>query len=366
MPVIRPHASGQRGISPGRRQRGVVLLFFTFGLLAVIGMVGFSLDIGRGYLNRTRVQNAADAAALEGALILAKTGSTIAANAAATAALGDNLTGATGTVEFSDTQSPFVSGGLNPKFVRVIVDGFQVNTTLSRVLGVGNSFTVSGTAVAGPLAQADPCGVPLGVCGNPGSGDTNCSDGSCYGLSGSLTLKDAATGPGNYGLMDMGQEPGGISKAMAGGSTYCAKTGESKATEPGAKTNTTANGLNSRFGNGKGAYADQAQYPPDSITTGPLTYPVYETLLASGLYSGGVPRRREVVVPVINCTGVKGKVTVPVMGTACLFLTQPVPTSGPNIGTVYAEIVRDGCLTAPTSNGTGSGSAFAIKLFANS
>lgn len=337
------------------RQGGVVLVLYAVGLIAVIGMAGFALDLGRAYLAKTQLQNALDAAALDGAHVLFNTGSTALATSAAQASYSANIPAGTPAVSYSSTW-PFGAAGANPRFVKVTVASLPLPATLSATFLGSNTFAVSGTAIAGPQPLGgELCGLPLGVCGNGSSADTVCDENGCFGIgAGELGLKDDPTGPGNYGLMDMGSGASAVAEALAGTTEFCAAAGSSKATQPGKATSTTLSALNTRFGSGIGSFASTVLYPADVITS-TQTYASYRTALASGAYDnpGGVPRRRTVLVPIVDCSAAKGKSQVQVLGTACVFLTQRVPTLGASIGTVYAEMIGDPCASSggtPTTN----------------
>lgn len=338
-----------------RRESGVTLLIFAVGLFAVLAMSGFALDLGRAYLRKTQLQNALDAAALDGAQVLFNTGSTAQAQTAAMATYAQNLSTGTPVVTFS-AGWPFGSAGAASKYVKVEVTGLPLTALLSATFLGADTFSVSGSAVAGPqMESGSTCGVPMAMCGTAGSADTDCTDGNgCYGISNSnLELKDGTTGPGNFGLMQMtgGGGAAAVTEGMAGTKTLCTKAGDSQPTQPGNATSTTANGLNTRFGAGNGQYADQSTYPPDVITTSPMTYSAYKTALQNGSFTSGVPRRRTILVPVVNCSTAQGQSQVTVLGKACIFLNRQVPTSGTENGTVYAEMISDPC---PTSSGTPS------------
>jgi hypothetical protein len=331
------------------RQRGIVVLLYMVGMLAIIGMAGFALDLGLAFLTKTRLQNALDAAALDGAKTLILTGSTSQAETAAQAIFASNITGgATPTVSFSPTQSPFAAGGLNARYVKVEVAAWPVQTYLSRVLGLADSYDISGEAMAGPQYLGEPCGAPLGVCGDPASGDANCTDGNgCFGIpADEITLHDTAVGPGNYGLMDMGSGATDVAEGMAGGDSLCVASGATHDVEPGMKNN-IVQATNTRFGlTVTGKYADPDKYPPDVVTT-PGDYDDYQSQLASGAYTHptGTPMRRTMVMPVVDCSSeeIAGKKPVTVLGHACMFLTKPVVALGPLAGAVSAQII-DQCL----------------------
>src|SRR4051812_46344703 len=52
------------------RERGQVLVIMALAMIALLGITGVAVDMGYAYAHRREVQNAADAAALAGALKL--------------------------------------------------------------------------------------------------------------------------------------------------------------------------------------------------------------------------------------------------------------------------------------------------------
>ncbi len=57
----------KRTIKQERHQQGAVIIVFTLSLLVLFGFMALAIDLGRTYVLRTELQNAADAAALAGA-----------------------------------------------------------------------------------------------------------------------------------------------------------------------------------------------------------------------------------------------------------------------------------------------------------
>ena len=106
------------------KERGAAIVLITIAMLVLILMAGLALDVGHMMVNKTRLQNAVDAAALSAAKTLDETSSTSLATAAALQALGLDAndpgnqelgTSYNGgslnvTVEYSSTLPPFVAG----------------------------------------------------------------------------------------------------------------------------------------------------------------------------------------------------------------------------------------------------------------
>jgi Flp pilus assembly protein TadG len=353
-----------------RRQRGAAMVFIVVGLLALLLMTGLALDTGHATLNKARLQNATDAAALSAAKVIDSTHSTILATTAALTAFGNNANArgdqelaaayANGagtvnvTVQYSATLPPFTAGSPTGPYVRVVVTGFTRPTWFVALAGI-TQMTVTATAVAGPSPTVNTaCNiVPILVCGTPNVPNFGYTINQPWVLKQSAPGNPSAVGPGNFQLIQLGGSGANIVRQnLAGSYSGCASTGNSVQTQTGNQTGPTAQGINTRFGDYTGPMGGtESQYPPDVITTGQspaLTvgsggppYPVvgnisysyqqYESQLqANGPYNyapapngPGVPGRRVLQVPVGNCSGTgNGSTTVPVIGFACFFLLQ--------------------------------------------
>lgn len=350
-------------------QRGVVLPVLAVGMLVLIGVAGLALDTGHALLNRTRLQNALDAAALSGAVTLDDLKDPFQANADAintfniNAGLDMKNPGLVPMVEFSDTLIPFVSGGIDPKYVRVSVASFQEPMWFAQVLpGVGNNKEVGGSAVAGPSPiLAEICDIaPIMVCGDPDA-DTDCSDGDCYGYvfdpnsTEETVLKtgsgsDWDVGPGNFQLIRLDDSKGGsdIRENLAGSFESCLSTDEPIQTEPGNTVGPVAQGINTRFGEYKGPFQqdDKDIYKADLVSdlhAPDYYYSDYKAAYDATSYDhpDGEAERRIVAIPIGNCTGTtNGQGSVEMLGLGCFFLTQPAEQNGDQ--RIYGQFVS-GC-----------------------
>jgi len=277
-----------------KAQQGAAVVIVTIGMAAIIAMAGLALDGGHMIVNKSRLQNAVDAAALSAAKTLIQTSRdtiasraaavntfTLNANSAGNGELGDALTLAgTGWVEtqFSDTLEPFNPGSVDPNFVRVTIQNFQSTTYLLQILGVfggGANKSVSASAVAGIGPTTGSSGTtcdltPMMVCGNE---DTDPNDDDYYGyeINELQVLKtgggdDSAVGPGNFQLVRLGDNSGAadLRDAMAGGFEECFSVEDDIDTEPGNTVGPTVQGLNTRF-NEFGGPIKEGDYPPDFV-----------------------------------------------------------------------------------------------------
>lgn len=280
-----------------RRQEGSVSVLMVIALAAILMVAGLALDVSHMLLNKTRLQNAVDAAALSGAKTLLQVeGGVNIASATRTAALntlvqnanaaGNNELatavagnpGAFAVVALSSSvYGPFsYPGPANAKYVRVSVPTYNLTGFFWNFVqtfgtsGLGNK-AVSAIATAGP-SPTSPCDLaPLMVCGDPTK--YNPAAGMFWGFKfGDLqVLKTAAgnsspIGPGNFQLLDFGSGGSTVRDDLAGGGSVCRNVGDNVQTAPGNKVGPTSQGLNTRFGiyNGPVSASD---YPPDMVTT---------------------------------------------------------------------------------------------------
>src|SRR5688572_27262941 len=122
----------------GKRERGTVVVMVAIGLLALLAMAGLALDSGHVILNKSRLQNTVDAAALSAAKVLDDTESEAQATAAAQAVFDANaaghlelarvMSGADIQVTFSNTLDPWAPGTTPAYYVRVAADNFTMWT----------------------------------------------------------------------------------------------------------------------------------------------------------------------------------------------------------------------------------------------
>jgi Flp pilus assembly protein TadG len=369
-----------------QQQRGIVVVLVVMGLLALLAMVGLALDTGHLMLNKSRLQATVDVSALAAAKVLDLTGSepqadtaardTFDLNAADHAELGRALSGADLTVQFSNTLNPFTPGTTPANYVRVFADDFTMWTSFASLVGIDETSTAA-TAIAGPSAPIGPgeaCDlVPMMVCGDPAAGAENDWG---YSRDNVTLLKIASNapsgiGPGNFQLIELGA-PGAdvVRDNLAGGYENCIDPAATVTTKPGNNAGPTAQGLNTRFGDYQGGGMNEADFPPDLVTTEPdpgldvapdgvtvvlqgsnepvtsmgqvdYSHGEYETNLQNGPYDfpSGVARRREMAVPIVNCaTIVNGQGTLPVLDFGCFFLMQRVVQRG-NDNYVFSQYI---------------------------
>jgi hypothetical protein len=351
-----------------KRQRGAILPLAAISLLAIMGMAALALDMSNAHLEKTRLQNSLDAAALSAAKVLDQTGNTqlaedegrgiFADNAAAPGnlTLGGALQGGALTlvVEFSSTLNPFLPATEPAHYVRVKAEGYAVDNWFAPLFGLDKT-AIPGTAVAGPSpALQKACNVvPMMACGTP---QDESPAGTTYGYSrGDVEMlkmgagDTSSVGPGNFYLVRLDGSAGGadIRAAAAGKFDSCLSVGEQDAieTEPGNTVGPFAQGINTRLGiyNGPVSAAD---YPPDWFTQHE-TYseanylnnaePAYNldwylsqfATVSSSNPPPGQPGRRILTIPIGNCDGLaNGQSSVDLLGFGCFYLVDEMKQSG--------------------------------------
>ena len=402
------------------RQRGAVLVLFALAMAAMLGLVGLALDGGHGMLNKTRLQNTVDAAALSAAKTLDQTGDEALATAEALQTFSTNSSGLGNNemaasygagdldvdVEFSNTLHPFASGSIPPLYVRVRATNFRLPGWFVPVFGV-DEIIVGASAVAGPSPTIQTgCNLaPMMVCGDP---DAPPEDNFGYELGEADVLKSSTNsfevGPGNFQLVRLGGGQGAadLRLAMAGNYAGCVTTGNTVPTEPGNTVGPVVQGLNTRFGEYLGPMGgSQSLYPPDVVVGEPMPPLTYDTDTDTIYYNtqplGGDPEpdyydhddylsevqggsydfvpleeggtgafgRRTLAVPVGDCTDtVNGQGDVPVLGFLCYHLLQRAQQHG-NESQVYGQFIEEGCqITGRPGPAPGTGPGpYIIQLY---
>ena len=285
------------------RQQGAVIVLVVIALVAMLLMGALALDGGHMLLNKTRLQNAVDAAALSGAKTLQQSfgsgnASSLARDAALdtlarNAAAGGNgelgqaigvtapaVAGSTVVTLSNSVYGPFsFPGPADARYVRVSVPDYPLTGFLWGVAqvfaGLGDK-AVAAIATAGPSPSASPCKIePIMVCGDPDDDPADNGGTSYWGYSyGDLeVLKSAAgnepaIGPGNFQLLRLDGASGAndLRTALAGGIEKCNVVGDEVGTEPGNQVGPVAQGLNTRFGVYNGPGMNATDYPPDWVT----------------------------------------------------------------------------------------------------
>lgn len=384
-----------------QRQRGAVIVLVVIALVAILLMAALALDGGHMLVNKTRLQNAVDAAALSGAKTLQLgMGSSSASSQARDAALNtlrlnadaagngelDKGIGADGVggfaiVELSNSvYGPFsFPGPTDARFVRVSVPtypltGFFWGFAQSFGNGGMGDKAVAAIATAGP----PPCGVvPIMVCGNQAQHDP--ANGNFWGYEFGDLVKLTCSAPGspsagNCQLLDFPGASGAadIREAFCNGIKEC--VGGTVVTKPGMSWGPVAQGLNTRLGQYSGPVGEACRpdwytnYSEPLVTGDPPTY--RGTGVSDGgdrgdLWAGaadlvdiknwqeasetcannpgtctGKRERRILNVVIGDCSAAgSGATTLPVLGTGCFYLFQKVGQGA--VKEVFGQFVED-------------------------
>ena len=272
------------------KQNGNILVVFTVALFALIGMASLALDGGHLLLNKGKLQNLVDAAALHAATELDEGATHEQARAAVVAMIQLNIAHndhhelanaidfssvnngldqmtAQLNVEFSQLPDPFIQdNNESAKYVKVSLSQLDLDNFLADVFSFNKQ--VSATALSGPSSDISNCYqdlVPMVVCADTANAGVNGANE--YGLKEySLNLmkigsnSNSPIGPGNFQLLRLGSNTGAadIRAAMAGDTglgTVCFTPGisnQSVPTEPGNTVGPVAQGLNTRMGQWQG------------------------------------------------------------------------------------------------------------------
>lgn len=273
------------------RQRGAVMVLIVIALASMLLMAALALDGSHMLVNKTRLQNAVDAAALSGARTLQQVMGSGDASQVRNAALntlrlnadadgngelargiGVGGVGGFARVELSaSVYGPFsFPGPADAAYVRVTVPdyplaGFFWNFAQWFSADSLGDKEVAAIATAGP----PPCGnIPLMVCGNQAQHDPENGNFWGYQFGDLVTLTCGTPGSpsaGNCQLLDFPGASGGegIREAFCKGIKRC--VGGSVDTKPGMTWGPVAQGLNTRLGINNGP-VDAAACPPDWYT----------------------------------------------------------------------------------------------------
>jgi len=321
-------------------------------MVSILLAVGLGVDISRFYLAKTKLQNAADAAALAAvsALNTSPLGITKAADRAV-ASMNNydfNKTGVTfprTNVLFAvNLDGPYMGEGAaqgqaaNIRFVQVTTPDSNVGVSFAAPI-LGSTKTLSATATAGfsvplnmfcnflPVSVID-YGSPI----SPGSTYTFRAD-----TGGSVT-------PGNYQILAVAGSGGqDVRVGLAAGVDKCAAPGEvyQVDTKPGLTAGAVRQGLNTRFDEYQTSQVNPDDMPPDTNIKEQITYDQYK---AGSPFQApknvGVDGRRVVVIPIVKQDQYdqgRGTVTFDRFGT---FFLQTKVSNG-NGGELVAEYIDD-------------------------
>jgi hypothetical protein len=152
---------------------GFVLVFFALSLVVLIGIAALVIDVGNWYLEGSRLQRAADAAALGGVVYMPDDFNTA-------QRVAEGLAAANGFTSANPGETVTAAPTSNPDQLKVTITDAHIETFFAKVFGL-ESISETRSSVA----QYDPA-VPLGSPDNSlGTGDLQLGTGtlSCGGIS---------------------------------------------------------------------------------------------------------------------------------------------------------------------------------------
>jgi hypothetical protein len=167
-----------------KRQRGAVAVVVGLTILVLVGMIGLALDSGQLFVNKTELQNAADACALAAARELDGTADALTRADDAGVLVGtQNLVGfqdaavalTAADISYSEHLSPnsayqTSADGADPataRFAMCTVERDDIGMWFMGVRGFGDQ-TVRAYAVATLAPSQSTCAIPIGMCNQAG------------------------------------------------------------------------------------------------------------------------------------------------------------------------------------------------------
>lgn len=340
-----------------RGEIGSVVMSFLVMLPILLASFGLALDIGKFYVVRSELQNAADACALAAAFELdgTATGNTRATAAGlSTAARNrvyfDNVAVAGTTVDFPNT-------GL----VRCNVAQPNIPNWFIQMLGFQNQ-TIRTNAVASNVSGQSICALPIGICNVPATTPPGTWIEGVQSAAGGNTgfFRWIDFDPPMGGAPELKNSLSQVNACVASSPTPGLSIG-SYGVVSSADTH-----YNTRFGiraggtpaNSAPDYSGHAYFP----TNWPSKFNAYSDFVATkrptnvaytatnGISIAGSPtilnsaelatqgsNRRVAIAPVIDCTGANPTF----QRYACIFLLHPMSTSGPPTTRMYLEYLGD-------------------------
>jgi len=395
------HMSSRRG------QRGVVAIIVGLTIVVLVGFAGLALDGGRLYVNKTELQNAADACALAasyeltGAPAIPAANFTQAHNAGVLVATRNRVGFQGATIDAQDVTIQFgtsLSGGgwltaaSNPPatsvYVRCTIQETGITPWFMQVLGFGDQ-TVAAAATA-TLANAQTnCGIPLAMCSQGAAPTFGFVAGQWY--NGRFNAGGGLTGSFNW--IDFSPPAGGANELtdLLLGSGVCNLNVPNPVGQTGV-VQSTARAWNSRFGLYTGP-TNVNNAPPDrtGYAYTPTNWPSQANALSDFLarrgtgdnygatvaagnvitglsinnnYNPTTPPaqhlqfgadRRLAVAPIVNCGEWEGSQTVPIRGWACILMLNPIDSPGDIVYMEYEGLASDPASPCATSGVVGAG-----------
>jgi len=381
-----------RNLPSRRDQRGALAIIVGLTIAVLIGFAGLALDGGRLYVNKTELQNAADACALAASFELtgapnipasrfpiAEDSGKLLATRNRVGFQGGFIAAADVTVQFASALNAgsWLSASSNPsassKYVRCTLAETGITPWFMQVLGFGNS-SVQALATATLAPPQNTCtSIPIGMCSKGAAPTYGLVKGQWY--NGGLDNADSLSGSFNW--IDFSPPSGGASELSAAlfGSGACTVPPGTSVGATGA-IQSLRKAWNSRFGIYDPSVPSSGPNSPVPDRSGysytPFNWPSqfnaaadlvnskrpanapYGTsvengnaitaldvkpsgatvLQAAALTTRGADRRF-VPAPIVDCAAFASAQTVPVLDWACVLMLHPMTND--NTQTIYLE-----------------------------
>jgi Flp pilus assembly protein TadG len=362
-------------------QRGTIAVATAVSMLVLVAFLGVVVDLGRMYIVKTELQNAADACALAaakeldgtaGALTRAENaGITVGAKhsvhlqsepvsiTAADIKFSKTLSSATGENTNYSTQA--AGAPADSKYAMCTARRASLAMTLTSIVGFG-AQTVAAQAVATVTPAQTSCAIPLGMCAKGAAPTFGLVPGNWY--NGRFDAGGGITG--NYIWIDFDPPAGGAKELaeLLKGPGRCNTAPSRDVGQPGLLGEDAAKAWNSRFGLYH-AGDSRAEAPPDFtgyayttgtwptrinalnnfLTTQRPTYSTYQPSDPLGILKGKSyqtttsiehkdtgANRRLVVAPIVDCAGAP----IRIQAYGCVLMLHPIASTG---DIVYMEYV---------------------------
>ena len=268
------------------KQRGAVAIITALSLVALVGFVGLALDLGHLYVNKTELQNAADACALAAARELtcdpsagvcdnSYLNNAVAAGTAVAARNRRDFQASPVIIAPSDVlfhtalapnaaYLPSSSASPNSRFVMCTARAEGIAPWFMQVLGIGAN-DVSAYAVSTLRRAQTNCAIPIGLCKPPSAPLSSPFSGFTVGQWVTSKLTESATG--SFDWIDFTPGDGGGANELANllrGTGQCSLEPPGPTNMVGQQGNIASLGKawNTRFGLYKGSDTP-ATAPPD-------------------------------------------------------------------------------------------------------
>lgn len=259
-----------------RHQGGAVAVVVGLTIFVLVGMIGLALDLGQMFVNKTELQNAADACALAAARELdGNADALVRADAAGLLVGNQNRVGfqnaaiafAADDITYSDQLSPnsAYSNSADPataRFAMCTVRRDDIGMWFMGVFGQGDQ-TVGAYAVATLAPSQTTCAIPIGMCKMPGGSAPG------FGLvvgqwySGKFSAGTPST-TGSYNWIDFVPNGGGANEIrdLLSGPGQCELPPIGAQVGQQGQISSATDAWNTRFGLYKGSY-NITSSPPD-------------------------------------------------------------------------------------------------------